>query len=237
MLSTKDIQSSKGKSSKTLSPGNVVAKITSIVLQEQKSNPDAYFLVMNLEGEDMGPEFEGFMYDNNKPELGRAKGQVGRVKFSQYSYKDMTTKTGYDIPRDRQILRDIATLADNLGVRNDLDDIQASDIQGFVRQASRILSNGVFLRWCIAGNAYMKENGMKDYSLHLPKYNKAITTPNFGSLESVITTFNPSIHVEDSTTEAEKVVDSWGKGSEPTAKTNGTSSSSGGSWTPTGFEI
>jgi len=236
MLSTKDIQSSKGKTSKTLSPGNVVAKIVSIALQEQKSNPDAYFLLLNLEGEDMGPEFEGFLYDSTKPELGRAKGQVGRVKFSQYSYKDMTTKSGYDIPRDRQILRDVATLADALGVRGDLDDIQASDIQSFVRQASRILSNGVFLKWCIAGNAYVKENGMKDYSLHLPKYNKAITTPNFGSLDSTITTFTPAIHLEDKTSESEKPVDSWGS-TQSGGETEKTTPASSGSWTPTGFEI
>jgi len=231
MLSTKDIQSTPKSKSKIIRPGNVVAKINSIFLQPQKSNPDAFFLVINLEGEDMGPEFEGFFYDSNKPELGRAKGQVARVKFSQYSYKDMVSKAGYAISRDRQILRDIASLSDQLGVRKQIDNIEAETIEKFVEQASKILNNGVFLHWCIGGSAYLKDDGNKDYTLYLPKYNKDVTTVNFATLENAqsVTKFNYDVHVQDDTKKDDEPVSGWGtEAPKEEAKPSG--------WTPTGFE-
>ena len=233
MLTTKDIQVSKGggKTPKIFRPGNITAKITSIFLQPQKSNPDGLFLVLNLEGEDQGPEFEGFFYNSEKPELGRAKGQVARVKFSQYSYKDMVSKAGYPIPRDRQILRDICSLADALEVRAALDDIKAVDIQDFVEQASKILNNGKFLHWCIGGNAYMKDDGNKDFSLYLPKYDRNVSTVNFAPLntQDTVTKFVYEKHVQDDTKKADEPVSGWGDAPKQEAKPAG--------WTPSGFEI
>lgn len=232
MLTTKDIQVSKGgKTPKIFRPGNITAKITSIFLQPQKSNPDGLFLVLNLEGEDQGPEFEGFFYNSEKPELGRAKGQVARVKFSQYSYKDMVSKAGYPIPRDRQILRDICSLADALEVRAALDDIKAVDIQDFVEQASKILNNDKFLHWCIGGNAYMKDDGNKDFSLYLPKYDRNVSTANFAPLnaQDTVTKFAYEKHVQDDTKKADEPVSGWGDTPKQEAKPAG--------WTPSGFEI
>ena len=174
MLTTKDIQTQKsgGKTPKIFRPSNIKAKVNSIFVQQQKSNPDALFLIMNLEGEDLGPEFEGFYYNSEKPELGRAKGQVARVKFSQYSYKDMVTKSGYPVSRDRQILRDIVSLAEALGVRTEIDNIESESIEDFVAAASKFLNNGVFLNWCIGGSAYLKDDGNKDYTLYLSYFGR-----------------------------------------------------------------
>lgn len=234
MLSTKDIQSTQKNKSKIFRPGNITAKITSIFLQPQKSNPEAYFLMMNLEGEDLGPEFEGFFYDSAKPELGRAKGQVARVKFSQYSYKDMVSKAGYAISRDRQILRDIVVLAEQLGVRKQIDSIEAESIEEFVKSASKFFNNGEFLFWCIGGSAYMKDDGNKDYTLYLPKYNKAVTTKNFASIpnKDQVTVFNYDMHVQDDTKKDEEIVSGWG--STPETPTQEAKPST---WTPSGFEL
>ena len=233
MLSTKDLKVASGKTPKTLRPGNAIAKVLGISLQPQKSNPDAYFLVLNLEGEDQGPEFEGFLYDSDKPELGRAKGQVGRVKFSQYSYKDMTTKSGYVMKRDNQIVRDILSVAIALGVREQLDQIEEQTIERFVDKASKILNNGKYLYWCIGGSAYMKDNGNKDYTLYLPKYDKNVTTANFASVDhkGTVTPFNSGVHVQDDTEQASQAVGSWGTESTatPEAKPAG--------WSPSGFEM
>ena len=206
-----------------------------ISLQPQKSNPDAYFLALNLEGEDQGAEFEGFLYDADKPELGRAKGQVGRVKFSQYSYKDMTTKSGYVMKRDNQIVRDILAVAIALGVREQLDQIEEQTVERFVDKASKILNNGKYLYWCIGGSAYMKDNGNKDYSLYLPKYDKNVTTVNFASVDhkNSVTPFNQAVHVQDDTEQTSQPVGSWGAETQvaetPAAKPAG--------WSPSGFEL
>lgn len=235
MLSTKDLKVASGKTPKTLRPGNAIAKVLGISLQPQKSNPDAYFLVLNLEGEDQGAEFEGFLYDADKPELGRAKGQVGRVKFSQYSYKDMTTKSGYVMKRDNQIVRDILSVAIALGVREQLDQIEEQTIERFVDKASKILNNGKYLYWCIGGSAYMKDNGNKDYTLYLPKYDKNVTTANFASVDhkNSVTPFNQAVHVQDDTEQASQPVGSWGAETQvaeaPAAKSAG--------WSPSGFEM
>lgn len=237
MLSTKDLKAvSSGKTPKTLRPGNTVAKIVGLSLQPQKSNPDAYFLVLNLEGEDQGPEFEGFLYDSEKPELGRAKGQVGRVKFSQYSYRDMTTKSGYTMKRDNQIVRDILSLAIALGVREQLDQIEEETIEPFVAKASKILNNGKYLYFCIGGAAYMKDNGNKDYTLYLPKYDRNVTTVNFASLDhkATVTPFNQAVHVQDDTEQANQTVGAWGN--TETAPVEAAKPAEGG-WTPTGFEM
>ena len=236
MLSTKDLQVvSSGKTPKTLRPGNVVAKIISVTLTPQKSNPDALFLVLNLEGEDQGPEFEGFLYNADKPELGRAKGQVGRVKFSQYSYKDMTTKKGYLLKRDDQILRDVVALAEALDVRSQLDQIQAATIEDFAEAASKVLNNGKYLYWCVGGLAYMKDTGNKDYSLYLPKYDRNVTTANFANLDNkaAVTPFNQAVHVQDDTEKANEPVSGWGTSSTDALKQEAKPAN----WTPSGFEL
>ena len=235
MLSTKDLKVATGKTPKTLRPGNAIAKVLGISLQPQKSNPDAYFLVLNLEGEDQGAEFEGFLYDSDKPELGRAKGQVGRVKFSQYSYRDMTTKSGYTMKRDNQIVRDILSIAIALGVREQLDQIEEETIEPFVAKASKILNNGKYLYWCIGGAAYMKDNGNKDYTLYLPKYDKNVTTANFASVDhkAAVTPFNNAVHVQDDTEQANQTVGAWGN--TETAPVEGAKPAAG--WSPSGFEM
>ncbi len=235
MLSTKDLATSKAKVSKTIKPGNVKAKINSIALQPQKTNPDGLFLVLNLEGEDLGQEFEGFLYDSDKPQLGRAKGQVGRVRFSQYPYKDMTTKSGYFVPRDRQILRDLASLADTLGVRDQLDQIQEKDIAPFVAAAGRILANGRFLYWCIGGNCYQKDDGNKDYTLHLPKYDRNVVTLNFSANPDAVTPFKYDTHVQDDIKKTEEAAPVSGWGAEPTTTTAPAAATGG--WKPSGFEM
>lgn len=233
MLSTKDIPATggSGKISKTIKPGNITAKITSIDLKPLASNPSALYLIMNLETEPIEGDFEGFLYDSKKPELGRALGQVGRVKYSQYPYKDMVTKSGYPVARDRQILRDVAILAETLGVRDLLDDIQAKDIETFVAQASKVLANGTFLKWCIGGSAYIKDDGNKNFDLYLPKYNKDVKTVNFAKIENQdnVTVFKQEVHIDDKTADQPK--------EEKTSEWGGKESTPAAGWSPTGFEM
>src|SRR5690242_5180162 len=92
-LKTADVKTG-GGTPKTLQPGNTVAKINSVSLEEFKFKPGGYHLVMSLEGKDLGASFEGFFINKDKKELGRHKGQVGKVKASEWAFADSTTKTG-----------------------------------------------------------------------------------------------------------------------------------------------
>ena len=229
MLTTKDIQLGSGKLPKTIKPGNITAKILDITLQPLKSDPESVYLILNLEGEDQGPDFEGFLYDKENPNKGRAKGQVGKVRYSAYPYRNGVTKMGKPKNRDFEIMRSLVEIADVIGMRSQLDEIKATDIYDLVKQAGKAFSNGDFYYWCIGGSAYMKDDGNKDFSLHLPKYDK-----NFKNFEPVGTTpskvhvFNYNVHVDDKT-ESESKTEVGGWDAQPSADKGG--------WTPSGFEI
>ena len=80
---------------KTLSPGEHTVKINSIGLESVSYKAGAYHLILNVEGPDMGSEFEGFLVDKDKPTGPRYKGQIGKVKFGFYPFSDGETKTNY----------------------------------------------------------------------------------------------------------------------------------------------
>ena len=212
MLRTKDIPVSSGKTPKTIKPGNLNAKILEITLQPLKNDPQAFYLMLHLEGEDQGAEFEGFLYDKDNPNKGRAKGQVGKIRYSAYPYRDGVTKTGRTKNRDFDILRSLSEIANIAGKKEELDAIEGNDIIDFVKKASKLLSSDQFYYWCIGGSAYMKDDGNKDFSLHLPRYDKNFK--NFepvGTEPSKVAKFDYATHVEDNIeVEATKSeVESW----------------------------
>lgn len=231
MLSTKDIKTSgSGKTSKTIKPGNTTAKILDITLQPLKSDPNAVYLILHLEGEDQGPEFEGFMYDKDNPNKGRAKGQVGKVRYSAYPYRDGFTKAGKPKERDMELLRSLVELAVVADKREELNAIQEKTIESFVKSAANLFSDGTFYQWCIGGQAYMKDDGNKDFSLHLPRYEKNFV--NFemvGTSPSKVPVFDYAKHVEDKTGEESTKEESKGWGETPATQE--------GTWKPTSFNI
>lgn len=230
MLTTKDIQlgGGSGKIPKTIKPGNITAKILDITLQPLKSDPNAMYLILHLEGEDQGADFEGFMYDKDKPNLGRAKGQVGKVRFSAYPYRDGVTKAGKAKNRDMDLLRSLVDIATVCNKRDELNNIEADTIEDFVKKASKLLSGDTFYYWCVGGSAYLKDDGNKDFSLHLPRYDK--NYKNFelaGTTPSKVAPFNYATHVEDKTESQSAEAEPWGAPAAPKE----------GGWTPSGFNI
>jgi hypothetical protein len=230
MLSTKDIQASSGKTPKTLKPGNTNAKILDISLQPLKSDPNAYYLMLHLEGEDQGPEFEGFLYSKDNPNLGRAKGQVGKVRYSMYPYRDGVTKGGKPKSRDIDILRSLVEIATLTNKRDEINNIESETIEEFVKTAAKIIASDKFYHFCIGGSAYIKDDGNKDFSLCLPKYDKNYKFfEPVGTTPSQVPTFDYTLHVEDKTESASKP--------EPTAGWGGSSETKSEGWKPTGFNI
>ena len=105
MLSTKDMSAGSGSIKPVIGPGNQVIKINSISFDVTPYDADAYNIVLHVETEPVKGEFQGFLKDMNKPDGARYEGQVGRVRFSPYPYKDATLPSGREIQRGDRSLR------------------------------------------------------------------------------------------------------------------------------------
>lgn len=163
-----------GGINKVVGPGNVTAKINSITLEPFKFIPDAYHLVMDIETEPI-EGFEGFMIDKEQPKLGNHKGQVGKVKASQYAFADGTTKTGIKIERDRSILIFLKNLCSALGKDEwfKTQNNKHNTIEDFIMAANNDRPfDGVFLDFCLAGKEYENKSGYISHNLWLPKSEK-----------------------------------------------------------------
>ena len=226
MISTKDVQATSSSPKKTLSPGEHTVKINSIGLESVSYKAGAYHLIMNVEGPDMGPEFEGFLIDKDNQNGPRYKGQIGKVKFSYYPFSDGETKTGIKVNRDLSILRAVQQLCI---AGNKLEWFEEADgkfatIEDFVKGANVIIADGTLFRMCINGKEYEK-NGYINYDLFLPKSSKdAYALESASATPSKLISYNPELHIKKAKVET---VTSFGD-SNPFTSDSGTS---------TGFEF
>lgn len=176
MLSTKNINVEAGgmSSNKSLSPGNVTAKINYISLEDFEMKEGASFMILHLEGQPEEGDFEGFFIDKDRPELGRALGKLGRVRHHQYAYADGETKRGMVYKND-EILRAIKQLCiatDSVSWLESQDEKHAT-IESLINQFnSDAPFKDKWLDFCLAGREYVNKNGYTDYSLYLPRFIK-----------------------------------------------------------------
>jgi hypothetical protein len=164
-----------GGLNKVIQPGNVTAKINSVELENFKFIEGAYHLVMNIETEPIAG-FEGFAIDPQNPSLGNYKGQIGKVKASQYAFADGTTKSGVKVERDRSMLIFLKNLCNALGCEDwfKAQNNKHETIESFVMAFNNERPfDGIFLDWCIAGKEYMNKQGYIAHNLYLPKSMKA----------------------------------------------------------------
>lgn len=195
MLSTKDIQET-SRVPKTLIPGLQKVKINSITLGPGYDQ-GSYYVHLNVEGPDMGPDFEGFFKDAATKSGPRYAGQIGRVRLYPFAYKDGETKTGIPVSRDQSILRGLVGLSNALGKRELVDAIQANTIEDFVAQASRVLSGPTMINMVLGGKTYEK-NGYTQYDLFIPidKTGKVgYELPTVDPAKSKLMTYDPSVHI------------------------------------------
>ncbi len=195
MLSTKNVVESSSKS-KTLTPGEHKVKINNITLQATPYDANSYNINLNVEGEDLGEAFEGFLSDPANPSSPRYKGQIGRVGLSQWAYKDGTTKTGVEISRDQSILRALNSLAIALGKKEQLDTIDVNTIEEFVEEADKVLSGDIFINLIVAGKEYTNKQGYPAYNLFIPPAKDGkYPYEAVGVKESKFMEFNPAVHI------------------------------------------
>ena len=162
MISTKNIDTGSGSSiPKTLSPGVQVVKINSITLSEVPYKKGAFNLLLNVEGPDMGEEFEGFYIDNDDHSLGRYDGPVGTVKTTKWYYADGETRNGDPVNRDMEIMKFLKKLCIRAGEEAWFAAIDGkyNTIEEMVNgiNKSKVFKNKWF-KICTAGREYPKKD-------------------------------------------------------------------------------
>lgn len=206
-ISTKNVSEPVAGSSlsKKLEPGNVKCTITGIKLQKNqfdKKRVDPEYLMLILEGPDLGAGFEGFLLDKDNPEKGAHKGQVAWVKASEWAFSDGTTKTGVEIKKDNEILRYIKHICQQADCMKwfDKQDGKHETIQSFVEQLDKDQPfKGKEINVCIAGRQYKDKKDYMQWDLFLPKFvGKSIPLEDASvpETDSKLIKFNEALHVK-----------------------------------------
>jgi hypothetical protein len=172
-LSTKDLvnENGGGGMAKTIAPGNHTLKINSVVLEDFQFIDGAKHLVLNVETEPI-EGFEGFLIDKDDESKGKYKGQIGRVKASQYAFADGQTKSGIKIQRDRSLMMFLANLSKATGIMKwfEEQDNKFNTIEDFVKNFSNNAPlKDKYLDFCVAGKEYENKSGYTAYDMWLPK--------------------------------------------------------------------
>jgi len=172
MLSTKDMSAGSGNIKPVVGPGNNVIRINSVSFDVTPYDVDAYNIVLHVETEPVAGEFNGFLKDMNNPNGPRYAGQVGRVRFSPYPYKDTTLPSGREIQRDTEVLKAMVYLSEVLNKREELDKIEANTIEAFMVECNKLFSDSEYFNACLGAREWENKEGYINNDLFLPRMSK-----------------------------------------------------------------
>tara|TARA_R110002167_G_scaffold177167_2_gene376934 strand:+ start:10817 stop:11491 length:675 start_codon:yes stop_codon:yes gene_type:complete len=184
MLNTSGMSAGSGKEKPVMGPGNHLVKINSISFDQTPYDSEAFNIMLHVEGEPMEGEFQGFLLDPNNPSGPRYTGQVGRVRFSPYPFKDAVLPNGNEISRDNEVLKAMISLSQQLNKRSELDGIQANTIEEYMVKCNELLSNSEFINVCLGTREWENKEGYINNDLFLPKRSRdgipieAVSTAN-----------------------------------------------------------
>ena len=173
-LGTKNIKEKGASVSKSIAPGNIVAKVNSVELDQPQFlvKEDGYFLKMNLETKKPSDDFVGFHTqwdDKNSPTY---EGQIGSVKQNSWPYKDSKTPSGVEIDRDEELMRALMSIALSSGLKEWWDDSDGKydTIEEMVDDLNKELKKVKnYVNICVAGRQYMNKKGYKTWDLFMAK--------------------------------------------------------------------
>lgn len=214
-LSTKNIKiDGENGMSKTLEPGTHFCKINNVSIEPFKFKEGSYNIMLHLEGEDLGPNFQGFFINKDDESQGRYKGKVGVVKATEWAFADGETKSGIPVHRDSEMLKylkQLCTSLDCIKWFNDQDE-KHDTIESIYNAFSKDKPfNKEFFRFCIAGKEYTNRGGYKSFELFLPKYSKEGVPVEKVDIEvSKLIKFNTTDHIRR---KKEEKLDEFGEGS------------------------
>jgi hypothetical protein len=161
MFNTNGQQLKEGGVSKSIQPGVVYARIYSGKLRTSGKG-DKKCLELFLETEPL-PNFEGWPIDRNAPDGAKFKGQVGRVSATMW-----TDQFNENNLTKNEIMAKLTAIAQELGLRDQLNGITATTIDEWADKAIALVS-GHFAWWFIKGTEEEYE-GKTILKLSLPKY-------------------------------------------------------------------
>ena len=205
-ISTKGVQ--KSYVSKEIKPGNSIAKVNKISIEESKTprdpnNPE-FKIWIELETKPVGGDFVGFDKVFGDPSSGQYQGQIKKIQYSNWALKDakgVSKATGkpYEILASSQILNFLQKLLTSVGEKGWLE---ANDgkFQTWTEMFSGINRAGLlkdkFLSWCIGGTESINPKGYTVYYMYLPDRKQA--QEPFGPEGSLVTQFDPAKHIKQS---------------------------------------
>ena len=169
MLSTKDMSAGSGGTKPVIGTGNQKVKINSVTFDQTPYDAEAYNITLHVEGEPVTGEFNGFLKDMNNPNGPRFEGQVGRVRFSPYPFKDATLNNGNEISRDTEVLKAMVFLSEVVNKRAELDAIEAATIEDFMVKAGNVCSETGYINACLGAREWENKEGYVNNDLFLPK--------------------------------------------------------------------
>jgi|9_EtaG_2_1085328.scaffolds.fasta_scaffold18284_2 hypothetical protein len=205
-ISTKGVQ--KNYISKEIKPGNVTAKINKISIEKSKQprdpEVDEWKIYMEIETKPIGDDFVGFDKVFGDPSKGQFEGQIKKIQASNWPFKDasgVSKNTGkpYEILASAQILNLLQRLLSSVGEKGWLE---ANDgkFETWEEMFSAINRAGLFkdkyLSWCLAATESVNAKGYTVYYIYVPDRKQAQTP--FGPEGSLVTTFDPAIHIKKS---------------------------------------
>lgn len=172
-LSTKDVKTGGGGLPKTIAPGEQILKINSVELKQFPfmQTDDGYYLILNVETKPI-EGFEGFFIDKDDESLGRYEGQIGQIKTNRFYYKDGQTKSGIEVSRDMEILKQIKNICIASDAMDWFDDADGKHdtIEEFVEAFNKSkVYEGKWYKFCVAGKEFERNNGYTGYDLFFPK--------------------------------------------------------------------
>ena len=172
MFSTKGMTAASGKEKPVIGTGNHKVKINSISFDKTPYDAQAYNIMLHVESEPVTGDFQGFLKDMNNPNGPRYKGQVGRVRYSPYPYKDTVLPNGKEISRDTEVQKAMIFLAEALDKRTELDNIEANTIEDFMAKCNTLLSGPEYVNVCLGAREWENAEGYVNNDLYLPKISK-----------------------------------------------------------------
>lgn len=198
MLSTKDMSAGSGKTRPVIGVGNQKLKINQITFDQTPYDKEAYNIVLHVESEPVGGDFEGFLVDSTDQNGPRYKGQVGRIRISPYPFKDATLPSGREISRDTEVLKNMIFLSEVLGKRDELDSIEADTIEEFMVSANKLLSGDTYINTCVGGREWENKEGYINYDLFLPRNSKdGVCMESIDTENSRLYKFSKEDHVRE----------------------------------------
>lgn len=198
-LGTKSVKVGGGSLPKSFSPGNHECKINEVRLKRPpfaKQGEVQYYIEMDLETAPIAG-LEGFLIDSKDESKGRYLGQTGRVKSSEWPYKDSSWQ-GKTWDMNEEIMKFIKSLCITMksdwmdkadGVYDTIEDL----VEAFNNEAP---FKDVMFAWCIGGQQVQGDDGYPKYYMHLPKYTKGSELFTLADDDDSILIYDKALHLK-----------------------------------------